>query len=335
MARLVGPYRIEKQLGRGGFGDLYHAFDERLERDVALMLLPTGVAHSADTLERLVSDAFLASSVVHPGIARVYDVGEHDGQPFFAFEYVEGQTLADRPARGPLPIVEAVTMAIAISDALAEAHARGLVHLDLSPARVVITGRGRPKILGVGPSSWAAARMAHARVTADPATAVMATHSALEYLSPEQALGEAGDARSDVFSLGAIVYEMVTGRRAFEAATPTDLLLAILKSVPVPPSRLNPAVPRSLDTIVAGCLAKSLDVRTQRATQVGDALRELAHEPPSVAARGASRGGIGRHLSRRTLRRGIVVLAACACAGATAAWLLAPTFKAVLSRVLR
>jgi serine/threonine protein kinase len=330
MSRLVGPYRIEQHLGRGGLGDVFRARDERLGRDVALKVLPAAIAESPTARNQLFSDAFLASSLEHPGIARVYDIGEHDGQPYLAFEFVDGQTLAERLSRGPLPVAEAVTMAIAISDALADAHAHGVVHRDLKPANVMITRRGRPKILDFGLSGWTAGSD-RTRIAADPMAAGAATAGTVQYFSPEQALGDPGDARSDVFSLGAILHEMVTGRRAFYGRTPVELVLAILKSAPIPPSRLNPSVPASLDAVVAGCLAKSLDARTPRATLVGDALRELAHEPLRDT-RPPSRSPEG---PRRAMRRGAIVVALTAGMAATAAWFFAPGFRAAVSRLLQ
>ena len=335
MSHLVGPYRIEKHLGRGGLGDVYRARDERLDRDVALKVLPADIADSSSTRDQLFSDAFLASSLEHPGIARVYDIGEHDGQAYLAFEFVEGQTLAERLLRGPLPIAEAVPMAIAISDALADAHAHGVVHRDLKPANVMITRKGRPKILDFGLAGWTAGSADRARIAADPMAAAATTRGAFEYLSPEQALGEPGDARSDVFSLGVILHEMVTGRRAFCGRTPIELLLAILKSAPIPPSRLNPSVPASLDAVVAGCLAKSLEARTSRAMLVGDALRELAHEPSPVSGPPPRRDSLRAVAPHRVGHRGVIVAAVTAGAAATAAWYFAPGFKAALSRLLQ
>ena len=154
MSRVVGPYRLEKQLGQGGLGDVYRARDDRLARTVALKLLPRAISLSQESRDRLFADAFLAATLAHPGIARLFDIGEHDGQPYLAFEFVEGRTLAARLAKGPLPVSEAVTFAIAVTDALSEAHRHGLPHRDLKPANVMVTPRGRPKVLDFGLSGW-------------------------------------------------------------------------------------------------------------------------------------------------------------------------------------
>lgn len=334
MSRFVGPYRVEKHLGRGGLGDVFRARDDRLARTVALKLLPPAIARSAESRDRLFADAFVAATLAHPGIARLYDIGDHEGQPYLAFEFVEGRTLASRLAKGPLPVNEAVTLAIAIADALADAHRQGLPHRDLKPANVMISPRGRPKVLDFGLSGWTAGSLDRERVAADPMAAVAATRGTLEYLSPEQALGETGDARSDIFSLGVILYEMVTGRRPFNAVAPLDLLLAILKTGAPPPSRLNPAVPPALDAIVARCLCKSLDGRYQRASDVGDALREMAREPLPVTIAPPPRDVVRVVLPRGLMKRGALIAAVSVGLFATTAWLLAPEVRAAVSRLL-
>ena len=199
----------------------------------------------------------------------------------------------------------------------------------------MISVRGRPKVLDVGLSGWTAGGLDRARVAANPMAAVAATRGTLEYLSPEQALGEAGGPRSDVFSLGVVLHEMVTGHRPFQAGTPLDLLLAILRTTAPPPSQVNPAVPPALDLVVSRCLEKSLDARYARAADVGDALRELAREPwpdrPAVPPRNILRVV----LPRRILGRSALLAALSAGLFATTAWWFVPEVRATLARLLR
>ena len=293
----LGPYEVVSALGAGGMGEVYKARDTRLDRSVAIKVLPTEVAGDPQFRERFDREARLISQLTHPHICTLYDVGEHAGTAFLVMEFLEGETLADRMARaeskGPgLPRTEALTIAIQIADALTAAHRAGVVHRDLKPANIVLTKTGA-KLLDFGLAKTTGPAVTAGSVsmlpTASPQTLtargmILGT---FQYMAPEQIEGAEADARTDIFAFGCVLHEMLTGQKAFEGKTHASLIAAILEREPTPVTTLQPLAPALVDAIVRKCLAKRTDDRWQSAADLASALRWAADAPSGVAA-GAS-----------------------------------------------
>jgi eukaryotic-like serine/threonine-protein kinase len=280
----LGPYEIVAPLGAGGMGEVYKARDTRLDRDVAIKVLPSALAADPQLRDRFEREAKAISSLNHPHICTLFDVGHQDPSTsseqavdFLVLEYLEGETIAERLARsGALDPQAALTIAIDICDALDKAHRSGIVHRDLKPANVMLTKTG-PKLLDFGLAKSAVPAITTTAVSMLPTTppnltAQGAILGTLQYMAPEQIEGLEADARTDIFAFGALVFEMLTGRTAFEGKTRASLLGAILKDEPLPVSRVQPVAPAALDRIISTCLAKDPDDRYQSAR---DLLRDL------------------------------------------------------------
>jgi serine/threonine protein kinase len=263
-------------------GEVYKARDTRLERTVAIKFLPRALAAAPTALERFQREARAASALNHPRICTIHDLGDYQGRPFIVMEFLEGQSLRDHIADKPVPIPELVDLAVQICDALQAAHAKGIVHRDIKPANIFVTTNGQVKILDFGlaklltepHSAIATATIAETgtTVTAVTLTRPGALMGTAAYLSPEQARGEEVDTRTDIFSFGVVLYEMATGRSAFDGRTPGELIGAILHETPVKPSALNPAVPASLERIILKMLEKD---RTARYQSAGELVADL------------------------------------------------------------
>ncbi len=270
----LGPYRVVTLLGSGGMGEVYRAQDPRLGRDVAIKVLPEARSGDSDSLRRFASEARAASALQHPGILTVFDVGTQDGMPYVVSELLEGVTLRQRLGEGPLPQDVAIDLAGQVAAALAAAHEGGVVHRDLKPENLFITRGGRVKILDFG--------LAKVRGPAagDPAldtptfsqTAPGVVMGTVGYMSPEQVRGAASDARSDVFSFGAVLYEMLAGRRAFRGDTAVEAMAAILREEPRPLSSDSDGVPQGLAQIVSRCLRKDPTDRFATGQELATAL---------------------------------------------------------------
>ncbi len=268
----VSRYRILSKLGGGGMGVVYEAEDAALGRHVALKFLPEGTARSADALERFQREARAASALNHPHICVVHDIGTHEGQPYLVMELLSGQTLAHVIGDQPMAIDRVISLGEQIADALDAAHRAGIVHRDLKPANLFVSDRGDAKVLDFGLAKMATTASRSPTDTATPTVApeflteAGTTLGTAAYMSPEQARGQSVDARSDLFSLGAVLYEMATGRRPFEGATAADLLVSILTTEPTPPSELNAEVPAKLEEVILKALEKDPALRYQTAT---------------------------------------------------------------------
>jgi serine/threonine-protein kinase len=277
----LGPYEILGLIGAGGMGEVYRARDTRLDRTVAVKVLPGDLAANHERRQRFEREARTISALNHPHICTLHDVGEADGQSFLVMEHLTGETLAERLKKGPLPLEQALTVAAEIADALAAAHRQGVVHRDLKPANVMLTRSGA-KLLDFGLAKLAghgeqpaAARLASA-TRSTPLTSEGVIVGTLQYMAPEQLEGKSADARTDLWALGAMLYEMLTGRRAFEGTSAASLIGAILEREPAPLSTLQPLTPPSLDRLVTRCLAKQPDDRWESAHDVADELRWIS-----------------------------------------------------------
>jgi hypothetical protein len=305
MGRQLGAYRIDAAIGAGGMGEVYRAKDTRLERDVAVKILPPSWAADPQRRTRFEREARAVAALNHPNICTIHDVGHDQGLDFLVMELVEGESLATRLAKGPLPLPQALARAIEIADALDRAHHHGIVHRDLKPGNVMLTAtrssgshETHAKLLDFGLARIMPAPVAPGSETAtdtSPVTEAGALLGTLQYMAPEQIEGQPADARTDIFSFGALLYEMVTGRRAFEGASTAALIAAILRE---DPPTLDP---RELGRIVRRCLAKDPSRRYQSARDLLIDLEELkeslgAGELVPSEARLGVRARVGRWL---------------------------------------
>ena len=284
----VAHYEILDRLGRGGMGVVYRALDTKLGRHVALKFLPDGISQSPDALERFAREARSAAALNHPHICTIYEIGEHGGHPFIAMELLEGRTLADRIDGRPLPIGVSLELAVQIASALDAAHAKGIIHRDIKPANIFVTSAGAAKVLDFGLAKSAATPAQGSpdgATIADSAklTGGGSTLGTIAYMSPEQARGQELDGRSDLFSLGLVLYEMVTGRQAFGGDTTAVIFDGILNRTPPAPSEINPDVPHDVERIIGRAIEKDRALRYSSAAEIGNDLRALR--------RGADSGG--------------------------------------------
>jgi eukaryotic-like serine/threonine-protein kinase len=317
LGRTLGPYQIESKLGEGGMGVVYRALDPRLDRAVAIKILRPDAALSEDRKRRFIQEAKAASALNHPNIVHIYDIGEADGVGYIAMEFVQGNTLDRLIGKTGLSLRDTLKFAIQIADALARAHAAGIVHRDLKPSNVVVDDDGRVKLLDFGLAKLTEA----ADEDPEAPTATIGRHEAplteegaivgtMAYMSPEQAEGTKVDARSDIFSFGSVLYEMATGRRAFQGASKAALLSAVLRAEFQPLSEIAPGLPEELQKIVARCLRKDPDRRARHIDDVKLALEDLKDESESGKLSAAGPRAAAPASSRRTVLLAAVAAAA-------------------------
>jgi non-specific serine/threonine protein kinase len=299
----VSHYRVTSKLGSGGMGVVYEAEDTSLGRKVALKFLPQELAQDAPSLERFQREARAASALNHPGICTVYAIDQHEGQPFIAMELLEGETLAAKIGGHSLELDVLLRLAIQIADALESAHAKGIVHRDLKPANIFVSSRGQSKILDFGLAKFDSRASAAGPAVSEAPTAVRpeeltkagSTIGTVFYMSPEQARGQLTDARTDLFSLGTVVYQMATGVLPFQGDTSAVIFDAILNREPPALDRLNPSLPGELARILGKALEKDRELRYQSATDFKTDLLRLQRDVDSGGRRAAqaadSRGG--------------------------------------------
>ena len=291
----LGPYEIVAAAGSGGMGEVYRARDTRLDRVVAIKVLPEALHQDPGRRQRLEREARAVSSLSHPHICALHDVGHQDGVDYLVMEYLEGETMADRLQKGPLPPDQVLRYATEIASALDTAHRQGIVHRDLKPGNIMLTRSGA-KLLDFGlAQAHAESPAGISGLTATPTRSAPLTAEGtmvgtVQYMSPEQLEGRPADARSDVFALGAVLYEVATGRRAFQGNSQASLIAAILTSEPPPLSTLQPLTPPALERLVRGCLAKDPEERWQSARDVMLMLKGIAEAGPQagIAAQGAA-----------------------------------------------
>lgn len=303
----LGRYEIRAQLGAGGMGEVYLAQDTQLERTIAVKILPADVTSDRQRMHRFVQEAKAAAALNHPNIAHIYEIGESDGTSFIAMEFIDGETLRQLLKQGQLIVTAIIDITIQIASALAAAHEPGIIHRDIKPDNIMLTNDGLVKVLDFGlvkltePQSAIDTEAPTKALLHTDAGTVMGTAN---YMSPEQARGQKVDARTDIWSLGVMLYEMTTGRLPFAGATTTDVLASIVKTDPIALTRFSPELPSKLEEIVAKALEKDreeryqtvkdllVDVRRLRKRLEFEAELERSKPPDSFAGPGTSSGGL-------------------------------------------
>jgi serine/threonine protein kinase len=288
----IAHYNILDRMGEGGIGEVYRARDTKVGRTVALKIVSPAIAGDPARLRRLLDAVSAALALSHPNIATLWDAGEADGFHYLAYEFAAGRRLRDESAGVPMNPRRALDLAVQIADGVADGHSHGVIHGDLRPDTIVVTTKGSAKILDFGLAPWTNGGALRSRAARSPTDLPADAVSVLAYLSPEQALGDAVDQRTDVFSLGTLTYELLTGRNPFAAAGAADTIVNVIQGSVPPPSQVNSAVPKDLDAVIARALTRDLSQRQQSAAALAAELRSVAavldvrsgdvHEPSAL-----------------------------------------------------
>ena len=306
IGKSIGPYQIVREIGRGGMGEVYLAEDSRLGRLVALKLLPTFLSADEDRLARFKQEARIASALNHPNILTIYEIGQLDGRQFIAAEFIEGATLRERMKTGDVTLVEALEIASQVADALAAAHQAGIVHRDIKPENIMVRHDGYVKVLDFGlaklTEKFTGTGTADSMETTRDLvrTGIGRVMGTVIYMSPEQTRGLTVDARSDVWSLGVVLYEMIGGKAPFEGETNSDVVVAILEREPTPLSQLCPEIPAELPPIIGKALCKDKERRYQTARELGVDLRQLQSSVSALPGSKLSRLSTQQSIARET-----------------------------------
>jgi serine/threonine protein kinase len=284
----LGPYEIVQPLGAGGMGEVYRARDTRLSRDVAIKVLPAHLSSNAEAKQRLEREAHAISALNHPNICTLYDVGHQNGTDYLVMEYLEGVTLADRLSGGPLSVAQVLKYGVEICEGLERAHRTGVVHRDLKPGNIMLTKTGA-KLMDFGLAKALAVSASASNLTLS-LTSPLSGHAVtsagtmvgtFQYMAPEQLEGKDASVRSDIFAVGALLYEMVTGKRAFQGNTHASVIASILSSEPPPVSTVEPTSPPALERVIGKCLAKDPDERWQNAGDLASELKWISQPQSS------------------------------------------------------
>ena len=326
----LGPYQILSAVGAGGMGEVYKARDTRLDRIVAIKALPSHLADRPELRERFEREARSVASLNHPHICVLHDIGHQDGTDFLVMEYLEGETLAERLRKGPLPLEQVLQYAIEISDALDKAHRKGITHRDLKPGNIMLTKAGT-KLLDFGLAKLGRQMDAPANISLsklptanDPVTAEGTILGTLQYMAPEQLEGKETDARTDIFAFGVVVYEMATGKKAFEGSSQASVIGAILKDDPPPITSLQPMTPPALERVVKRCLAKDREDRWQSARDICEELKWISAGGSPISSQQAATTRSIPAIGWRALVLGLGALVLVAAVASLTTWYLRP-----------
>jgi serine/threonine protein kinase len=271
----LAHYNVLERIGEGGIGEVFRARDTKVGRTVALKIVSNALAADRATLDRLLADAAAATAVSHPNVATLFDVGDANGRHYLAYEFAAGRSLREEMGGAAMNPRRALDLAVQIADGVADGHAHGLLHGDLRPDTIIVTAKGSAKVLDFGLAPWTKGGAARERAAQFPDSMPPDSISVLAYLSPEQAIGSGVDQRTDVFSLGTITYEMVTGRNPFAGPTAADTIVNVIQGRFAPPSEANPTVPKELDAVIARALHGDIAQRQQSAAAFAAELRSV------------------------------------------------------------